>query len=121
MPRVARQPYGPDDTQDARALRDATRETHQTAAEEPGLLNHYPPPSKDHARAHEELRKAGKLFLAVLLDLAPASQERSAAIERIREAVMWGNAALALHCNRVDQAAAAGPASHRVEQTYAKD
>lgn len=60
------------------------------------VFTHHPPKG-DQARRYQDIRDAGRA-LATVIDLrAPDSPEKDAAIDRIREAVMWANAAIA--CN----------------------
>lgn len=44
---------------------------------------------------YEELRAAGGEFARVILELTPGSADQTAAIRKVREAVMTANAALA--------------------------
>lgn len=57
----------------------------------------YHPPKPDQIPRFEQIREAGKDFATLLNDCAPGSPERSTALAKIREAVMWANAAIA--CN----------------------
>jgi hypothetical protein len=62
-----------------------------------GLTNvfTYHPPKNDQGYRYDELRAAGKRFAAVILGMTPESPEQAQAINRLREAVMWANAAIA--------------------------
>lgn len=55
------------------------------------------PTGDDQVRAarHERIRAAGRALAELLVDLVPDCRERSIAVERLEEAVMWGNAGLA--------------------------
>jgi len=57
----------------------------------------YHPPHGDQVARYAELRAAGRAFATVLAATVPSGPERSTALSRIREAVMWGNAGIA--CN----------------------
>ena len=46
-------------------------------------------------RAYEALREAGRQFALVIIALTPPSPDQSAAIRKVREAVMTANAAIA--------------------------
>ncbi|MGB1226095.1 MAG: DUF7681 family protein [Mycobacterium sp.] len=46
---------------------------------------------------HEQVRDAAIKFVAVLDDILPASREASLAFTAAQEALMWANAALAIH------------------------
>jgi hypothetical protein len=65
-------------------------------AEEIKNLFTYHPPKPDQVPKYEEIRKAAHAFAVVVNGLTPAGQEQQAALVRIREAVMWANAAIAL-------------------------
>jgi hypothetical protein len=47
------------------------------------------------AEAYEVLRAAGREFAAVIVRLTPPSADQTAAIRKVREAVMTANAAIA--------------------------
>jgi hypothetical protein len=55
----------------------------------------YHPPSPEQIPAYEEIREAGLAFARVILRLTPPSADQSAAIRKVREAVMTANAAIA--------------------------
>lgn len=57
----------------------------------------YHPPFGDQTDRYEAIREVGKHFADVITRLCPGSPERSTAISRIRETVMWANAAIACH------------------------
>lgn len=62
----------------------------------------YHPPTPNDVVAHEDIRAAGRLTARAIVELAPPSRERSTAIAKLREAIMWANAAIA--CNpRADE------------------
>lgn len=46
---------------------------------------------------YEEIRQAGHTFATMIVGYAPESRERSIALRKIEEAVMWANAAIARH------------------------
>lgn len=63
------------------------------------LLNHiftYHAPEGDQPRQYEALREAAKEFAQCIMDVVPPCADRSAAIRKVREAVMTANAAIAL-------------------------
>lgn len=67
------------------------------------LFTHWPPMDADQVRSHEHIRKMGLVFASMVDDLLPSSREKTESISRIREAVMWANAGLALHVNRLSR------------------
>jgi hypothetical protein len=55
----------------------------------------YHPPKNDQPRRYEQIRDHGRA-LAELVDLeCPESREKSLALTKIEESVMWANAAIA--------------------------
>ena len=57
----------------------------------------YHPPTKEQIGRYSTIRDFGKDFVKVIFVECPESIEKNIAIEKIREAVMWANAAIA--CN----------------------
>jgi hypothetical protein len=55
----------------------------------------YHSPSSDNLVAYEKLRSAGKQFAQAINDLCPESADKTAAIRKVREAVMTANASIA--------------------------
>jgi hypothetical protein len=55
----------------------------------------YHPPSEDRARAHVMIRESGKTFAEMVNEYTPDGREKSLALTKIEEAVMWANASLA--------------------------
>lgn len=51
--------------------------------------------------AYETIRDAGKLLAEAILDQTPSCADQSAAIRKVREAVMTANAARACHSERM--------------------
>jgi hypothetical protein len=56
----------------------------------------YHAPEGDQPQRYEALRTAAKTFAAVILEQTPACADQSAALRKVREAVMTANAAIAL-------------------------
>lgn len=56
----------------------------------------YHPPTGDDPAHYEAIRAAGKALAQAILDHTPACADQSAAIRKVREAVMTANAAVAL-------------------------
>jgi hypothetical protein len=61
------------------------------------LLNWFThhPPGPDDLRRYEAVREAGKALAAAIVDNTPPSADQSAAVRKVREAVMTANAAVA--------------------------
>lgn len=73
-----------------------------TGPDPEGLANlfTYHPPQDGDVAAYERIRAAGRALAEVLIENVPQSRERSTALAKIREAVMWANAGRA--CNPGD-------------------
>jgi hypothetical protein len=56
----------------------------------------YHPPTTGQLENYEAIRQAGKAFADAILANTPPSPDQSAAIRKVREAVMTANAAVAL-------------------------
>lgn len=59
----------------------------------------YHPPIGNQPERYTDIRRKGYELAQLITDLVPDSDERVTAILKIREAVMWANAAIA--CNEV--------------------
>lgn len=70
----------------------------------------YHPPHGDQVDRYQQLREAGRQLALQLAELVPGSVERSTALSRLRECIMWANAAIA--CNERP------PSEHRVGCVY---
>lgn len=55
----------------------------------------YHPPTKETMGAYERIRRAGRVFAETILECTPSSADQTAAIRKVREAVMTSNAAVA--------------------------
>lgn len=55
----------------------------------------YHAPTGDQQRRYETIREAAKLFARIVRDNTPESADQTAAIRKIREAVMTANASIA--------------------------
>lgn len=55
----------------------------------------YHAPLGDQPRRYEELRRSAKRHAELILKLVPPSAERTTALRRLEECVMWANAAIA--------------------------
>ena len=56
----------------------------------------YHPPRPDQIPRYQTIRDAARVFAKIVLENTPTSADQSAAIRKIREAVMTANAAIAL-------------------------
>lgn len=59
------------------------------------LFTYHPPKDHDQVRRYERLRTAAKVFALEILCSTPACADQTAAIRKVREAVMTANAAIA--------------------------
>jgi hypothetical protein len=57
----------------------------------------YHPPKGDQVDRFSDIRQSGKELAEIIVDSCPPSPERSTALAKVREAIMWANAAIA--CN----------------------
>ncbi len=57
----------------------------------------YHPPTEDQEERYKKIRGIGLGFASCVLIMAPQSREKSLALTKIEEAVMWANAAIARH------------------------
>jgi hypothetical protein len=60
-------------------------------------FTHHPPADEEAVQVYQEIRNGGREFAGLIVDQCPLSHERDEALKKIREAVMWANAAIA--CN----------------------
>lgn len=58
-------------------------------------FTYHPPRSEDVATKYVMIREAGKSFAELINEMAPDGREKSLAVTKIEEAVMWANAAIA--------------------------
>lgn len=56
----------------------------------------YHAPDSDQQVAYEKLRSSAKSFASAIVELTPPCADQTAAIRKVREAVMTANAAIAL-------------------------
>lgn len=57
----------------------------------------YHTPSKDQVEQYSQLRTGARLFAQIIVANTPAGPDQSAAIRKVREAVMTANASIALN------------------------
>lgn len=55
----------------------------------------YHPPKDDQPQRYEKIRATAKAFGLMLVEIVPNSREKSLAMTKLEEAVMWANAAIA--------------------------
>jgi hypothetical protein len=58
-------------------------------------FTYWPPRSEEQIEAHKIVREAGKDLACVLFDFVPDSPEKTIALRKVEEAVMWANAGIA--------------------------
>jgi len=57
----------------------------------------YNSPKNDQPLRYQIIREEGRRFASLILDNCPAHSSRDEAIDKIREAVMWANASIAIN------------------------
>jgi hypothetical protein len=55
----------------------------------------YHEPTDDQVDKYQAIRKVGLLLSSMIVEFCPDSKERSLALTKVDEAVMWGNASIA--------------------------
>ena len=55
----------------------------------------YHSPKGNQSQRYVELRDTARQYVVLILELCPDSRERSVAIRKLEEAVMWANASIA--------------------------
>lgn len=63
--------------------------------EELDLRFTYHPPEGDQPQRYQFLRRNGKRLATLFMDRVPPSRERSIALTKLEEAIMWANAGIA--------------------------
>lgn len=58
-------------------------------------FSRHPPTTVEQIATHQEIREAGKRFAETIAEFTPPSADQTAAIRKVREAVMTANAAIA--------------------------
>lgn len=58
-------------------------------------FSHHPPKDHGAVEKYEQIRAKGLEFAELIVSLTPASADQTAAIRKVREAVMTANAAIA--------------------------
>jgi hypothetical protein len=61
----------------------------------------YHAPAGTQLDRYKAIRDTAKQFASLISDFCPTSREKDISIERLRESVMWANAAIA--CNEVSE------------------
>jgi hypothetical protein len=62
----------------------------------------YHKPGGNQPERYDVLRSTARSFALYVVDNCPDSRERSIALTKIEEAVMWANASIARNENRID-------------------
>jgi len=57
----------------------------------------YHPPKDDQAARYQNIRAGGLWLASMINELCPDSQEKSLAMTKLREVVMWANASIAVN------------------------
>jgi hypothetical protein len=58
---------------------------------------HHPVKSAEQKAAYQKIRETGALLATVIVQNTPSSADQTAAVRKVREAVMTANAAIACH------------------------
>lgn len=58
-------------------------------------FTHHPPDTAEKIQAYQMIREAGKAFAEIVVLMTPASADQTAAIRKIRDAVMTANCSIA--------------------------
>lgn len=61
------------------------------------LFDHHPPKSENTANLHAAVRREVKTTAAFFIAELPDSPEKTLAIRKLQEALMWANAAIAFN------------------------
>ena len=77
-------------------MSDDTKELNAAEREAIDNVFSYHAPTPEQIPKYAALRAAAKQFAGVLFEICPPSADRSAAIRKLREAVMTANASIAL-------------------------
>lgn len=59
-------------------------------------------PKADQAGHYQKIRQAAKSLAMLMVELCPDRRERSLALTKLEECVMWANAAIARHVDPAD-------------------
>lgn len=64
------------------------------------LFKYHPPKDEPTKQAHEDIRAAATR-MAMAIDMSvPEGEEKQEAIKKVREAMMWSNADIAIHMDK---------------------
>jgi hypothetical protein len=63
-------------------------------------FQHHPPKDDAAVARYQTIREAGRTFAQVIVEHTPPSADQTAAVRKVREAVMTANAAIACHVER---------------------
>ena len=78
-----------------------TPETHYQVSDEMtvrlGKTFTYHPVVKDQQRRYVQIRETARSFAILIADACPESREKSTALTKLQETVMWANAAIAIN------------------------
>jgi len=58
-------------------------------------FTYWPPRFEEQIEAHKVIREQGKAFAMTIFNNVPDSPEKTLAIRKVEEAVMWANAGIA--------------------------
>lgn len=59
------------------------------------VFSYHPPTNPEQVETYQDVRTAGKQLAHVVDELVPDGPEKTLAIRKIQEAVMWANAGIA--------------------------
>lgn len=75
---------------------------HVTLNDIDNWFTYHPPRNQIELSDYEEIRYAGKEFALFIFEHTPPGKERNIAINKLREVVMWANAAIACNNGRTN-------------------
>jgi hypothetical protein len=87
-------PSNGDATPGKSCIREVSRDDHDRAVVKRTFKYHAP--KGNQGVRYEEIRSTARIFAGLIIDLCPASANRTIAIRKLQEAVMFANASIAI-------------------------
>jgi hypothetical protein len=73
------------------------------------VFSYHPPTGPAQVETYEDIRTSGRQFAHIIDEMVPDGAEKTLAIRKLQEAVMWANAGIACAPHDVGGAPAPGP------------